>query len=280
MPKTAPGSALRWGSLFGARAVAWAETWEGPTGWGTPVYEHVLDRMQIGAGTSVLDCGCGAGRFARMVADRGATVAGIDASEELIAIAAERVPEGEFRAGDIEALPWAGDSFDVVTGFSAFQFADDKVRALREARRVSRGAVAVVIPTPAPESGIMSVFEPVFPLFAADALESMKGSGMFALSEPGKLEDVLAAAALTPYEDEEIECPIVFDDANAAERAFLGAGPTQLAIAHSGEAAVAEVVSETFEAFTEADGRVVLPAWYRAVLAQRAGRRSIDRPPP
>jgi hypothetical protein len=29
------------------------------------------------------------------------------------------------------------------------------------------------------------------------------------------------------------------------------------------------VVSETLEAFTEADGRVVLPAWYRAVLAQR-----------
>ena len=198
MPKRVPGSALRWGPLFGVRAVAWAETWEGPTGWGTPVYEHVLDRMQIGAGTSVLDCGCGAGRFARMAADRGATVAGIDASEELIAIAAERVPEGEFRAGDIEALPWAGDSFDVVTGFSAFQFADYKVRALREARRVSRGTVVVVVPTRVPESGITSVFKPVFPLFAANALESMKGSGMFALSEPGKLEDVLAAAALAP----------------------------------------------------------------------------------
>ena len=40
----------------------------------------VLDRGQIGPGTAVLDCGCGAGRFARMAADRGATVAGIDAA--------------------------------------------------------------------------------------------------------------------------------------------------------------------------------------------------------
>jgi SAM-dependent methyltransferase len=266
--KTAGGSATRWGPLFGAGAAAWAETWEGPAGWGTPVYEHVLDRTQIGAGTRVLDCGCGAGRFARMSADRGARVAAIDASAELIAIAAERVPEGDFRVGDIEALPWEDDSFDVVTGFSAFQFADDKVRALREARRVTRSPVVVVIPTRVPDSGITSVFKPVFPLFAAEALETMKGSGMFALSEPGKLEDMLAAAALTPYGDAEIACPIVFADADAAERAFLGAGPTQLAIGHSGEVAVAEAVRAALTPFTDTDGRVVLPAWYRAVLAR------------
>jgi hypothetical protein len=58
------GSASRWGPLFGARASDWAETWEGPGGWGTPAYERVLDQVRIGSGTRVLDCGCGAGRFA------------------------------------------------------------------------------------------------------------------------------------------------------------------------------------------------------------------------
>jgi SAM-dependent methyltransferase len=266
MPKTAGGSAARWGPLFGARAGAWAETWEGPAGWGTPVYEHVLDRARIGPGTRVLDCGCGAGRFARLAADRGATVTGIDASDRLIQIAAERTPEGSFRAGDVEALPWEDDSFDVVTGFSAFQFADDKVRALREAGRVSRGTVAVVIPTRVPESGITSVFAPIFPLFSADALASMKQSGMFALSEPGRLEEALAAAALAPFEDEEIECPIVFDDVDSAERAFMGAGPTQLAIGTSGESAVAEAIRAALEPVIDTRGRVVLPAWYRVAL--------------
>ena len=122
------------------------------------------------------------------------------------------------------------------------QFADDKVRALTEASRVALGVVSVVIPTRVSESGIASVFKPVFPLFSAEALESMTRSGMFALSEPGRLEEVLAAAALEPYADDEIECPIVFDDVDAAERAFMGAGPTQLAIGTSGEAPVAEAV--------------------------------------
>jgi SAM-dependent methyltransferase len=268
MPESVGGSATRWGPLFGARANAWAETWEGSAGWGTPFYERVLDRARIGPGTRVLDCGCGAGRFARMAADRRASVTGLDASQELIAIAADRVPEGDFRAGDIEALPWEDDSFDVVTGFSAFQFADDKVRALTEAARVSMGTVSVVIPTRVPESGITLVFKPVFPLFSQEALETMSESGMFALSEPGRLEHVLASAGLVPFEDDEIEGAIVFEDVDAAERAFMGAGPTQLAISTSGEAPVAEAFRAALEPFTASDGRIVLPAWYRAVLAR------------
>ena len=73
-----------------------------------------------------------------MPADRGASGAGIDAAQELIEFAAERTPEGDFRVGDLEALSWPDDSFNAVTGFSVFQFADDKVRALTDAQRVSR----------------------------------------------------------------------------------------------------------------------------------------------
>lgn len=270
MAQTQPlsGSAARWGPLFGAHARDWAETWEGPRGWGTPVYEHVLDQAKIGSGTRVLDCGCGAGRFARMAADRGASVAGIDAAEQLIAIAAERTRNGDFRTGDLEALPWPDDLFDVVTGFSAFQFADDKIRALTEARRVSRDLVAVVIPTRVPESGIASVFKPLFPLFPPEALERMKHSGMFALSEPGKLDDLLAATRLAVQDDDEIDCPVGFEDTETAAHAFIGAGPMQLAIQQSGEQTIAQAVREALAPFIELDGRVTLPAWYRVVLAR------------
>jgi hypothetical protein len=102
---------------------------------------------------------------------------------------------------------------------------------------------------------------------ADDALATSKESGMFALSEPGKLDAVLAGAELSPYDDQEITCPIVFEDAGTAERAFMGAGPTQLAIGNSGEARVAEVISLALEPFTGSDGRVLLPAWYRSMLA-------------
>ncbi|HEU0212530.1 MAG TPA: class I SAM-dependent methyltransferase [Jiangellaceae bacterium] len=269
------GSATRWGPLFGARAVDWAETWEGPSGWGSPVYEHVLDRAHIDPGSTVLDCGCGAGRFARMAADRGAEVAGIDASGELIEIAAGRTPDGDFRVGDLEALPWDTDSFDLVTGFSSFQFADDKVRALREAGRVSRDLTAAIIPTRIASSGIAAVFKPLFPMFPPAALDGMRRSGMFALSEPGSLDDTLANATLTVVEDDEIEFPIAFDSVDSAARGFVGAGPMALAIRRSGEEAVAAAVRASLRPFTDSDGQVSLPAWYRVVLA-RASRSDVS----
>jgi len=262
------GSASRWGSLFGERAHDWAETWEGPKGYGTRLYRQVLDRANVGLGTRVLDCGCGAGRFARMAADRGASVAGIDAADELIAIAAARTPEADFRVGDLESLPWPDESFDVVTGMNAFQFADDKIRALSEARRVSKGPVAVVVPARAAESGITSVFKPLFPLYPPEALESMKHSGMFALSQSVMLDQILDAAGLTVYEDDEIGLSIVFDDLDAAERAFVGAGPMALAIRHSGEQAVRRAVRDALAPWVDAEGSIKLPGWYRVVLAR------------
>jgi Methyltransferase domain len=203
-----------------------------------------------------------------MAADRGAVVAGIDAAKDLIEIAAQRTATGDFRVGDLEALPWPDKSFDWVTGFSAFQFADNKVRALAEARRVSRRSVAIAIPTRASESGIASVFKPLSPLFPAPALESLRDSGIFALSEPGKLDDVLDAAGLRIQHDHEIDCPILFEDAEAALRAFVGAGPTAVAIQHSGESAVGQALAESLRPFARADGRVMLPGRYRVVLTE------------
>jgi SAM-dependent methyltransferase len=261
------GSAGRWGPLFGARAGDWAETWEGPDGWGGLVYEHALDRTAIGPASSVLDCGCGAGRFLELAAAHGAKVAGIDAAAAMVEIAAGRTPEADLRVGDLEDLPWADGSFDVVTGFSSFQFADDKARALGEARRVARRHVVVVIPTRVAEAGITQVFQPLFPLFPAEALEVMKQSGMFALSAPGRLEDVLAAAGLKPREDDDVQSLTIFTDAATAMRAFAGAGPTALAIRHSGEEAVADALRRALVDFTDDDGAVRLRGWYRVAIA-------------
>jgi ubiquinone/menaquinone biosynthesis C-methylase UbiE len=83
--------------------------------------------------------------FLRLVADRGAEAFGLDASEALVEIARERVPEAHVRVGEMEALPYEEDTFDLVTGFNSFFFAADLVAALREARRVSKPGAPVVI---------------------------------------------------------------------------------------------------------------------------------------
>jgi hypothetical protein len=109
---------------------------------------------------------------------------------------------------------------------------------------------------------------PLFPLFPADALAAMKDSGMFALSKPGTLDALLSAAGLAVRYDDEIDCAVAFHDMEDAARAFIGAGPMQLAIMHSGERAIGEAVRKALTPFAEPDGRVILPAWYRVVVAK------------
>ena len=62
---------------------------------------------------------------------RGSRVGGIDAAGALLSIARERTPGGDFRQGELEALPFADAGFDLVTGFNAFQFAGEPAQALR-----------------------------------------------------------------------------------------------------------------------------------------------------
>jgi SAM-dependent methyltransferase len=97
------------------------------------------------AGASLLDVGCGPGTitadFARRLAP--GRVIGIDASAEVIATAHAAHGEGlEFTTGDVYALDFDDNSFDIVHAHQVLQHLADPVAALREMRRVSRGGVA------------------------------------------------------------------------------------------------------------------------------------------
>lgn len=244
------------GRLWGARAKDWAETLEGPQGWGIPLYERVLDETGIGPETAVLDVGCGAGRFTRIAADRGATVAGIDAAEPMVAIAGERTPGGDFRVGDMEVLPWEAGSFDTVTGFSAFQFASDAGNALREAARVARNDAQVVVAVPGPpeDSELTPFLMALQPLMPAPPPGAAPSAGPFALSEPGKVEELLREAGLTPRDAGTVDCPLEFPDEETLLLGMLAAGPAVLAIQNAGEDEVRTAALGSLAPFRSASG--------------------------
>jgi SAM-dependent methyltransferase len=108
-------------------------------------WEAVAGAAGIGAGTSLLDLGCGDGAFCAFAARRGAMVHGLDVEPDAIAEALEAVPGADLRLGMMESLPWADASFDVVTAFNALQYALDVEMALVEASRVARpdGRIAI-----------------------------------------------------------------------------------------------------------------------------------------
>ncbi|MGH8139230.1 MAG: SAM-dependent methyltransferase [Steroidobacteraceae bacterium] len=82
--------------------------------------------LKVGAGTRVLDVGCGVGRWSRLLAARGAVVTGVDLSPTMIAQAQHRAAaEGvadrcHFRVQDLSSLD-VGEKFDLVLGVTVLQ---------------------------------------------------------------------------------------------------------------------------------------------------------------
>jgi len=119
------------GRGWGARAPEWAYLCEP---YALSANEVMFDRLGVGQGTTLLDVACGSGFAANVASRRGASVAGLDASAALIEIAKARTPQGDFRVGDMFALPFPHHTFDVATSFNGIWNGCDG--ALREVRRV------------------------------------------------------------------------------------------------------------------------------------------------
>ena len=126
------GPASVQGPLWGARAQDWADLAEPAQ---IPFYEAVFDALDVGPTTRLLDAGCGAGLALQIAAKHGASVAGLDAAEGLVAVARRRSPDADVRLGDLEQLPFADAAFTAATSFNGVQYAADPDAALRELRR-------------------------------------------------------------------------------------------------------------------------------------------------
>lgn len=83
-----------------------------------------------------LDVACGTGMSTVALADHAATVAGVDASREMLR-AARRAPRVSYLIGNAERLPFADDTFDAVTCCSGVHWFDQE-RFFAELRRVLR----------------------------------------------------------------------------------------------------------------------------------------------
>ena len=256
------GTAQANGRLWGARARDWAEVQEGQF---AAAFHAVLAHAGVGHGTLHLDAGCGAGMAAALSASLGARVAGIDAAEGMLEIARERTPGGDFRQGDLEALPFDDNAFDLVTGFNAFQFASDPVKALREAGRVTRPGGMVVVTTWGNPAGmdaasLIAAMKPMLPPAPTGA------PGPFALSEETALRAFAVAGGLTPVTVFDVDSPWFYRDEATALRGFGAAGGATLARERVGEAAFNAAISAALAPFRQPDGSFRLGARSRCLV--------------
>jgi len=94
------------------------------------------------AGTApvrIVDVGCGTGIVTALLAGQGRSVAGVDRSAGMAAVAAARLP-GQIMLGDVTRLPLAGESAEVVTMVWLLHLLDQagSAAAMAEAARVLR----------------------------------------------------------------------------------------------------------------------------------------------
>ncbi len=260
-----PRTAQAHGRLWGLRARDWADFQEGTV---RPVFEAVLERTGVGPGTRYLDAGCGAGMAAEFAARRGAEVAGVDAAEAMLAIARSRVPAGDFRQGDLEDLPFADESFDVVTGFNSLQYAGNPVAALREVGRVVRRGGSVVVMTFGDPAGmevvaLLTALKPLLPPPPAGA------PGPFALSDETVLRRFATDADLEPVEVFDVDSPWIYADEAAAMRGLMSTGNAVRAMEQIDETVVTKAYAAALAPFRLPDGSYRASAWFRCLLARR-----------
>jgi SAM-dependent methyltransferase len=106
-------------------------------------------------GRATLELGCGEGRVARDLADRGHRVTGVDSSPTLLEAAAAADPSGEYVLTDAASLPFSDATFDLVVAYNSLMDIEDMPGAVREAARVLRpdGRFCVCVTHPFADAG-------------------------------------------------------------------------------------------------------------------------------
>jgi SAM-dependent methyltransferase len=257
------GSAERWGPLWGTRPADWALSEDQQV----PTYEATLAHVDLVPGQRVLDIGCGVGAFLRLVTERGAHPYGLDASEALIELARERLPEADLRVGEMEALPYEDDSFDLVTGFNSFFFADDIVAAVREAGRVAKPGAPVVIQVWGPHErndleAMKEIARPFFPPRPADAAAEPD------YSRPGVLEDLATRAGLTPEQAFDTDWAFEFADDETMTRALIAPAGLALLVGPEREPEFKQALIDGLAPYRTADRSYRLSNQYHYLMAR------------
>jgi SAM-dependent methyltransferase len=218
-----------------------------------PMYQAVLNQLDLTDDQMVLDAGCGSGLFLSMVSATGATIHGIDAAPGLLAVSKKRLPGATLLIEDLESIPFSNDSFDLVTGFNSFQYAGSFENALSEARRVTKknGKLVLGIWGKEEDCDAGTVLKAVSALLPPPPPGT---PGPFALSEDGKVEAICNSIGLKVIKKQTVFCPWQFTSINELHEAFMCTGPCVKAAQIIGEDKVRLTITESAEPFSLAYG--------------------------
>ena len=253
------------GKLWSIAPTFWTQHFEP---WFLPMYRKVLEELKPGEQNLLLDAGCGSGLFSHMAIQTGAEVIGIDAAPGLLEIARRRNPQNNFLEEDLEAMPFADDSFHFVVGFNSFQYAGSFDKALAEAARVLKpGGKLVIAIWDKPE---MSDGTQVLKAIGKLLPPPPPGTpGPFALSEDGKIESICTQTGLQVIAKHTIPCPFIYRSLDEGIKSFMGTGPAAIALNNYEPIVVKNAIAGALHSFELADGMHFLQNQFLVFIATK-----------
>lgn len=254
--------AAKQGALWAIRAEDWVKIQEPIE---RELWEAALGLAGAGPGVRLLDAGCGAGGTCVLARQRGASVSGVDVTEELLGVARLRLPGADLRHGELENIPFADGSFDTVLALNTLQFTRNPKRAGEELARVTApGGRIVAASWSIDHCEQRRIFDAILALFDTPP----KGRGVFALAAPGELEALFDGLPLGIHE---IEGTSVYPDMDTALRGQMASGPSQRCVQIFGNDRMEAAVRGALEAFVTPEGIVRLRNRFRVVVARKPG---------
>lgn len=125
--------------------------------------EHCVMRLNPQPGERILDLATGTGWTARVVAQRGARVVGVDIAADLLDVARARAQaEGlpiAYQLADAENLPFEDGQFDAVVSTVGVMFASRPDAAAREMARVCRRGGRIALTTWLSNGNVFGMFQ-------------------------------------------------------------------------------------------------------------------------
>ena len=183
----------------------------------------------------------------------------------MIERARRQVPDGEFRIGDLEELPFEDAAFDAVVASDSVQFAENRVAAIAELGRVCKpdGVVAIAL-WDAPEKNEQRL---VFSAMENELPEPPKG-GPFALFKHGLLEEMIGKAGLAVIGGDSVPLDFRFSDVDQFWLVTGSSGPTKAMMRIVGEDKIKQAAFAAVTQFVQPSGEVLMKNSFRFVTAR------------
>jgi ubiquinone/menaquinone biosynthesis C-methylase UbiE len=222
-----------------------------------PWVPGLLDLAGLRGGERVLDVATGTGVVARLAARRvapGGAVTGVDLNEGMLEVARRLpLPPGltvDWRQGSALALPFSDGAFDVVLCQQGLQFFPDRLKALREMRRVltSVGRVALSVWT-GPSPYFVAQREGLARHVSTEAATS--SAAAFSLGDADEVRGLLETAGFRNVVVDHVQMTLRFPPPTEFLLRHLSALPAAELVAAASEEARAALVAHMEEATRE-----------------------------